>query len=87
MPGTTMGRSLAALMGYALLAGPAHAQAPTGTPLNRTPAEQVPLPPPRPEEIKEPGLRPPEAKETVPGEPAAKDAAKEVGKEAPAAAE
>ncbi|WP_279357688.1 extensin family protein [Methylobacterium indicum] len=87
MPGTTMGRSLAALMGYALLAGPAHAQAPTGTPLNRTPAEQVPLPPPRPEEIREPAPRPPEAKETVPGEPAAKDAAKEVGKEAPAAAE
>ena len=76
MPGTMMGRSLAVLMGCALLAGPAVAQATTGTPLSRTPAEQVPLPPPRPDDIKEPTTRHPEVKESGPGEPAAKDAAK-----------
>ncbi len=93
MPGTIMGRSLAVLMGCALLAGPAVAQAPTGTPLIRTPAEQVPLPPPRPEDIKEPTARHPEVKESGPAEPSAKDAAKdaakdtgkEPGKDAPAA--
>ncbi|MCF4125737.1 extensin-like domain-containing protein [Methylobacterium sp. SyP6R] len=80
MPGTTMGRILAALMAGAILAGPAAAQAPGGAPpLSRVPADQVPLPPPRPEESKEPVAKEPASKES-----AVKDAVpKETDKDTP----
>ncbi|MGX7703412.1 extensin-like domain-containing protein [Methylobacterium sp. Gmos1] len=82
MPGTIMGRILAALAGGVILAGPAAAQAPAAPPaLSRVPAEQVPLPPPRPEEAKGPTATEP-AKEGASKEPA-KDTAKDAAKDAP----
>lgn len=79
MPGTMMGRILAGLVGSAILAGPAAAQAPAApSPLSRVPADQVPLPPPRPEEAKEPAAKDPAPKE------APKDTSKDTPKDAPA---
>ncbi|AWB20125.1 extensin [Methylobacterium currus] len=85
-----MGRILAALLGAAVVAGPAAGQtSAVPPPLSRVPADQVPLPPPRPDEAKgpaatDPAVKEPSGKEANPKE-TGKDAAKDAAKESPAA--
>ncbi len=91
MAGTSVGRILAALVGAAVVAGPAAGQtSAVPPPLSRVPADQVPLPPPRPEEAKspaatDPAVKEPAGKEANPkeaGKETAKDTAKETAKDA-----
>lgn len=89
MPGTIVGRILAALVGAAVVVGPAASQTSAGQPpLSRVPADQVPLPPPRPEEAKGPAATEPAGKEPAgkdaSSQGAGKETAKEISKEAPA---
>lgn len=78
MPGTIVERCCAVLLGAALIAGPAAAQAPAvAPPSSRMPAEQVPLPPPRPDETKDTVTKDPAVKEPTVKDPASKEAAKE----------
>jgi hypothetical protein len=84
MPGMIVGRILAALVGAAVVAGPAAGQTPAAPPpLSRVPAEQVPLPPPRPEEAKGPATNESAARDGTSKDGASKEAAKDAAKDAP----
>ncbi len=85
MPGTIVRWVLAALMGASFGVCPASAQSPAApTPLSRAPADQVPLPPPRPEEAKAPVAKEPASKDSDAKDAVPKDSPKDSPKDAPA---